>query len=56
MFHYIVINKLDESIIALDSTKIDGFQGYDTPEKAYMSGLAAKIKNRLSDFYIVYVI
>lgn len=55
MYHYFVVNRLDETDIPLDSSRREGFNGYDTKEKAYMQGLAAKIENRLADYYIVFI-
>jgi len=54
MFHYIIINQLNQHI-ALDSSLRKEFDGYASAEKAYMHGLSAKIENRLSDFYVIYI-
>lgn len=54
MFHYIIINQLNQHI-ALDSSLRKEFDGYVSAEKAYMHGLSAKIENRLSDFYVIYI-
>ena len=52
MFHYILINQLDNDLF---SSRMVNFYGYESAEKAYMHGLAAKIKNNLSDFYKITV-
>lgn len=50
MFHYQIINSLDNSVI-LDSSLRKNFDGYSTAEEAYMVGLEAKNENRLSDLH-----
>lgn len=55
MYHYEIVNQLDASDVILDSSRREDFDGYFSFEKAYLHGLAAKIENRLSDNYIVYV-
>jgi|LakMenEpi03Aug12_release.lakeMendotaPanAssembly.Ray.scaffolds.fasta_scaffold4077490_1 hypothetical protein len=50
MYHYQVINTLDNSIV-LDSGRRRAFIGYPTAEVAYMVGLRSKQDNRLSDLH-----
>ena len=55
MYHYEIVNQLDASDVILDSSRREDFDGYASFERAYSHGLAAKIENRLSDDYIVYI-
>lgn len=55
MFHYILINQLNPNPKSFFSSRNVNFWGYESAEKAYMHGLAAKINNNLSDFYVIFV-
>lgn len=54
MWHYKIFNSLNkDEEIALDSSRREGFKGYESSDQAYIMGLASKIENRLSDLYVI---